>query len=208
MKAAVVKMLGQPPIYGDFEDPQPVAGETRIAVAAASLSPLARARASGAHYSADIALPFIAGVDGVGRRDDGQRVYFLLPRAPFGAMAEWTVVPQALTLPVPDEIGDQQAAAIANPGMSSWAALVERAHVRGGETVLINGATGASGQLAIGIARHFGASRIIATGRNRTILDDLEADSVIPLNQPEAELGAAFAVCFADGVDIVLDYLW
>jgi NADPH:quinone reductase-like Zn-dependent oxidoreductase len=150
-----------------------------------------RARASGAHYSASHSFPFVAGVDGVGRLDDGGRVYFLMPRAPYGAMAEKTVVPSAQCLPVPDDLDDVTAAAIANPAMSSCAALTERAHLKAGEIVLVNGATGAAGQLAVRIAKHLGAAKVIATGRNPEALRaaaDLGADMTIPLVEDEAAL--------------------
>ena len=166
MKAAIVQGPNQTPVYGDFAEPEPAAGENRIRVSAAALSPLARGRASGAHYSASHSFPFVAGVDGVGRLDDGKRVYFLMPRAPFGAMAEEAVVSSTQFLPLPYGLDDITAAAIANPAMSSCAALMERAKLKAGETVLVNGATGAAGQLAVQIARRLGAAKVIATGRN------------------------------------------
>jgi NADPH:quinone reductase-like Zn-dependent oxidoreductase len=166
--------------------PSPDRGQAKTAfgVSAAALSPLVRGRASGAHYSASHQFPFVAGVDGVGRLDDGRRVYFLMPRAPYGAMAEETVVPSTQFAPVPDGLDDVTAAAIANPAMSSWAALAERARLKTGETVLVNGATGAAGQLAVQIARRLGAARVIATGRNTEALRAaaaLGADMTIPL---------------------------
>ena len=167
MKAAIVQGPNQTPVYGDFAEPEPAAvSESRIRVSAAALSPLARGRASGAHYSASHSFPFVAGVDGVGRLDDGRRVYFLMPRAPYGAMAEEAVVPSTQFLPLPDGLDDITAAAIANPVMSSCAALTERAKLKAGETVLVNGATGAAGQLAVQIAKRLGAAKVIATGRN------------------------------------------
>ena len=211
MKAAIVLGPGQTPVYGDFAEPKPGPGENRIRVAAAALSPLARGRASGAHYSASHQFPFVAGVDGVGRLDDGGRVYFLMPRAPYGAMAEETVVPSAQCLPLPDELDDVTAAAIANPAMSSWAALTERARLKPGETVLINGATGAAGQLAAPIAKYLGAAKIIATGRNSEALREATAfgaDETIVLVEDEAALDKNFTAAFGDGVDVVLDYLW
>jgi len=209
MKAAVVRAAGQTPVYGDFAEPEPAAGEIRVAVAAAALSPLARSRASGGHYSvAGGGFPAVAGVDGVGRRDDGRRVYFLLPRPPFGAMAERTVVAAAHCAPIPDGLDDMTAAAIANPGMSSWAALKERAKLKAGETVLINGATGAAGHLAMQAARHFGAGKVIATGRNLEALARLDADATIALSDDWAALDDAFCRQFAAGIDVVVDYLW
>jgi len=211
MKAAVVMGAGQTPRYADFEDPTPAIGESRITVTAAAISQLARGRASGRHYSSSGQFPVVAGVDGVGRLDDGGRVYFGMPRAPHGSMAERAVAPSAYCLALPDELDDVTAAAIANPGMSSWAALEERARLRAGETVLINGATGAAGRLAVQIAKHLGAKKVIATGRNLEALKSvaaLGADVTIPLVDDEAELDERFSQEFARGVDVVLDYLW
>ena len=200
MKAAIVRAAGQTPVYGDFAEPSAAPGEVRIAVAAAALSPLARGRASGAHYSASGQYPAVVGVDGVGRLDDGRRVYFLLPRAPWGAMAAFAVAPPTQTAPVPDGLDDVSAAAIANPGMSSWAALKERARLRPGETVLVNGATGSAGRLAVQIAKHFGAKRVIATGRNPEALRSLAAlgaDATIALIDDAAALEEQFREEFA-----------
>ena len=211
MKAAVVVARGKAPIYGDFADPVPAEGERLISVIAAALSPVTRSRAAGAHYSSSADFPFVAGVDGVGRLDDGGRVYFLMPRAPYGAMAEKTVVPSAQCLPVPDDLDDVTAAAIANPGMSSWVALKERAKLKRGETVLVNGATGAAGRLAVQIAKHLGADRVVATGRNLAALKAvraLGADATVHLVEDNESLEDAFRSQFAAGIDIVLDYLW
>lgn len=208
MKAAIVEHAGQLPIYGDFAEPVAGPGEVVVEVAASALSQLARGRAAGSHYSATGAFPFVAGVDGTGRLEDGRRVYFLLPRAPFGAMADRTVVPDGQWITLPDTIDDVTAAVIANPGMSSWAALTERARLVSGETVLINGATGASGSLAVKIARHLGAGRVIATGRNESILRALGADAVVPMDGDDAAFEASLRAHFAEGIDIVLDYLW
>jgi NADPH2:quinone reductase len=95
--------------------------------------------------------------------------------------------------------------------MSSWAALTERARFKAGQTVLVNGATGASGKLAVQIARHMGARRVIAAGRNKTALEALKrlgADTTVELQPDEANLISAFVPIFDEGVDVVLDYLW
>ena len=211
MKAAIVRAPGQTPVYGEFPEPVASAGESRVTVSASAISPLAKGRASGTHYSATGQFPFVAGIDGVGRLDNGQRVYFILPRAPFGAMAERTIVPSRQCLPLPDALDDVTAAAIANPGMSSWAAFTERAKLKAGEAVLVNGATGTAGRLAVQIAKHLGASKVIATGRNLKALEEvaaLGADVTIPLGEDDAALDAAFNAQFAAGVDVVIDYLW
>jgi NADPH:quinone reductase-like Zn-dependent oxidoreductase len=210
MKAAIVQGAGKSPIYLDFAAPMPGPGERRIAVTAAALSPVVKSRASGAHYSSG-QFPFVVGIDGVGRLDDGTRVYFVLPRAPYGSMAEQTVVTAAQCLPLPDGLDDATAAAIANPGMSSWAAFKERAKLKAGETVLVNGATGTAGRLAVQIAKHLGARKVIATGRNAATLRSLAAlgaNVTIPLVADEDALEDKFKEQFAAGVDVVVDYLW
>jgi NADPH:quinone reductase-like Zn-dependent oxidoreductase len=211
MKAAIVRAAGPAPVYGDFAEPAPAPGESRIAVTASALSPLARARAAGTHYSVSGQYLAVVGVDGVGRLDDGRRVYFMLPRAPWGAMAAFAVAPATQTAPLPDGLDDVTAAAIANPGMSSWAAFKERARLKAGETVLINGATGSAGRLAVQIAKHFGAKRVIATGRNPEALRSLAAlgaDATIAFGDDEDSLEDRFRKAFAEGVDVVVDYLW
>jgi len=211
MKAAMVVTAGQAPVYGDFKDPVPGAGKSLIRVSAASISHVTKSRASGAHYSSDGELPFVPGVDGVGVGEDGRRVYFVLPERPYGAMAESCIVDERRQFVIPDSLSDESAAAMAIPGMSSWAALVERASLRAGETVLINGATGASGRLAIQIAKHLGAKKVIATGRNTGSFDELRllgADVTVPLVHDKDALAKVFEGEFQQGVDIVLDYLW
>jgi NADPH:quinone reductase-like Zn-dependent oxidoreductase len=211
MKAAIVSGAGKTPVYGDFAEPVPSSSENRITVAAAAISHLVKSRASGTHYSSSGQFPFVVGIDGVGWLDDGRRVYFLLPKAPHGSMAEQTVVPSAQWLLLPEGLDDVTAAAIANPGMSSWAAYKERAKLKAGETVLVNGATGTAGRLAVQIAKYLGAKKVIATGRNADVLRSvasLGADVTIPLLENEPALEDRFKEQFAEGVDVVIDYLW
>ena len=212
MKAAVVHGAGALPRYGEFSEPVSQQDEVVVAVKAASLSQLVRAQASGKHYSSGSGLPFVPGVDGVGRLADGTRVYFAFPRSPYGSMAQCSVVQRSMCIPLPDELDDVTAAAAANPGMSSWAALMERAKFQAGEAVLINGATGAAGRLAIQIAKYLGAGKVIATGRNRKSVEGLSAlgaDAVIALDQSPPQLTEEFHQQIrANGVNIILDYLW
>ncbi|GGG73764.1 quinone oxidoreductase family protein [Edaphobacter dinghuensis] len=212
MKAAVVNSFDRVPEYGEFDEPAAQAGEVLVKVSAAGLSQLVRGQAAGRHYSSSPVLPFIPGVDGVGRLADGRRVYFAFPRSPFGSMAELTVVQSSQYVALPEELDDVTAAAAANPGMSSWVALNERAKFVAGETVLINGATGVSGRLAIQIAKYLGARRVIATGRNEASvaeLPSLGADSVIALDQSPEQLTEVFRKEIKEsGVNVILDYLW
>ncbi|MBV8154498.1 MAG: zinc-binding alcohol dehydrogenase family protein [Candidatus Eremiobacteraeota bacterium] len=211
MKAAVVTAPGALPVYGDFEDPVSQKGKHVLRVTAAPLTPLARLRASGAHYTQHAQYPFVPGADGVGVTDEGRRLYFMFPEAPFGAMAERCIVDEASCIDLPQNLADDMAAALANPSMSSWAALRDRARLQAGETVLINGATGTAGRLAVRIAKHLGAGRVVATGRRVELFDELErlgADETIELTADADALRAAFAALYRQGVDVVLDYLW
>ncbi len=217
MKAAIVTAAGKTPTYGDFENPVAKEGEEIISVRAAALSNLTKARATGAHYSSSGIFPAVAGTDGVGRTQDGRRVYFAMPEAPFGSLAEFCPIHARRCVDIPDGLDDITAAAIANPGMSAWASLVERAHLVAGETVLVNGATGTAGGVAVQLAKYLGAAKVIATGRNAKELEAtklLGADVVIPFalgaEHPAgaSEYEEALKEAFSGGIDVVIDYLW
>ncbi len=212
MNAAVVHAFDAPPRYTFFAEPVPAEGEMVVSVTAAGLHPIVKGLASGTHYGSTGELPFIAGIDGVGRRQDGTRVYFGSARSPFGTFSERGLASVRMCLPVPGELDDVTAAGIANPAMSSWVALTVRAQFVTGESVLILGATGVAGQLAVQIAKCLGARRVIAAGRNPEALENLKtlgADSVISLDQKHDALVSSLRREWADdGVDVVLDYLW
>ena len=208
MNAAVVNTLGQPPRYDNFPDPTPAEGEVLVQVRAAGLHPIVKALAAGSHYASTGEVPMIPGIDGVGTLADGRRVYFGFARKPWGTMAELAVAPLSRCLPLPDSIDETQAAAIANPGMSAWLSIKERAGLKAGERILILGATGVAGQLAIQVARHLGASRIIAAGRNLDALANDKPDAVISLTQSEDAIRDAFTDEAKQGIDVVIDYLW
>jgi NADPH:quinone reductase-like Zn-dependent oxidoreductase len=217
MKAAVVMAAGVNPVYRDFDLPIVQEGEELISVKASALSNFSKSRAMGSHYSAGGGFPRIAGADGVGVTQEGRRVYFVMPEAPFGALAEFCPVDSRRCILLPHSLDDITAAAIANPGMSAWAALVERAHLVQGETVLVNGATGTAGRLAVQLARHLGAAKVIATGRNAEELEQVKqlgADLIIPFTlgtlSPSGtkDYEDALRQEFASGIDVVVDYLW
>jgi NADPH:quinone reductase-like Zn-dependent oxidoreductase len=211
MHAALVENFSAPPHYGETATPVPNQGEVLLKVRAAALSNLVRSQANGSHYSSLAKFPFTPGNDGVGVSPEGARVYFLSPRAPFGSMAEYTVVPQAMTIPLPPEIDDVVAAALGNPGLATWGSLLGRAKLQRGEAVLINGATGIAGKQAIQVAKYLGASKIIATGRNETSLAELTAlgaTGTVSLSQPQDQLLQNFRAVLQTGVQVVLDYLW
>jgi NADPH2:quinone reductase len=186
----------------------PGEGEVILQVRAAGLHPVVKALASGSHYSGKGEVPVVPGIDGVGILPDGRRVYITFPRKPWGSMCERTIAPLSKCLPLPEVLDDVQAAAIVNPGMSAWLSLKERAGLAPGETVLVLGATGVAGHLAIQAARHLGAGRVIGAGRNVESLAAEDVDCVIALSQPEDEVRDAFSAEAQKGIDVVIDYLW
>lgn len=212
MNAAVVEAFGRPPRYSNFTDPAPSENQLLVSVTAAALHPIVRALANGTHYGSTGKLPFVPGVDGVGRLPDGRRVYFGRISDLYGTFAERSVTESWLTLPLPDSVDDVSIAAMMNPGMSSWAALTARAKFVAGESVLILGATGVAGHLAVQVARRLGASRVIAAGRNPKALAQaatLGADATIPLEQdPDALIADFRRHIYESKIDVVLDYLW
>lgn len=214
MYAAVLHTLGTVPRYEEF--PEPVAEskeiEAIVHVHAAALKPIDKQLAGGSHYASRRKLPCVCGSDGVGHLDGGQRVFFGGPRPPHGAMAQRTVVPRMFTFPVPDILDDATAAALPNPGVSAWLSLSQRAKLVKGENVLILGATGVTGKLAVQIAKLLGADRVVAAGRNPqrlSALHALGADATISLALPSTDLIEAFArEAGESGFQVVIDYLW
>lgn len=213
MDAAVLHTLGKPPRCEQF--PEPVAGDNEVIVHvhAAALKPVDKQMASGSHYaSRREGTLIICGTDGVGHLSDGQRVFFGGCRPPYGAMAQRTVVPKAFTFPVPDGVNDDLAAALPNPGVSAWLALTFRAKLAAGENVLILGATGVTGKLAVRLAKLLGGARVVAAGRNQQVLNSmgrLGADSTIRLDMSAKDLQEAFVrEAGESGFQVVIDYVW
>jgi NADPH:quinone reductase-like Zn-dependent oxidoreductase len=174
---------------------------------AAGLHPIVKSRASGQHYSSSGKLPSIPGLDGVGMLS-GRLVYCYGSRDGYGTMAQRTISEPERCLPLPEGLDPILAAAIANPGMSAWASMKVRGQVAAGETVLIMGATGVAGQLAIQLARYLGVGKVIAAGRNLDALQGLNVDAVIGLSQPEEAISEALTAQVSGGIDVVVDYLW
>ncbi len=212
MDAAVLRAFGRPPRFEAFPEPTPSMDEEIVWVSAAALKPVDKQMASASHYASPRELPAVCGSDGVGRLRDGTRVFFGGPRRPYGAMAQCTVVPRAFCFPVPHGVEDDIAAALPNPGVSGWLSLTWRAKMTAGETVLILGATGVTGKLAVQMAKLLGAGRVIAAGRNEPALKsllELGADATIRLETSDEELTRAFAREAGDtGFDVIVDYLW
>lgn len=212
MKAAVLHEVGGVPRYEDFPDPVPGDAEVLIEVRAVAVENVDRAIAAGTHYASKNylgQLPMIPVFDGVGTLADGTLVGFGNPRPPYGALAEKTVVAGNAVVPIPEGIEPAVATVLgtAITGMS----ITTAAGFVAGETVLVQGATGVAGRLAVKVARLLGAGRIVATGRDETQLREVRAvgaDTVINTAVSDEELARAFTEAKGDGYDVVVDYLW
>jgi NADPH:quinone reductase-like Zn-dependent oxidoreductase len=209
MKAAVVSSFDSAPRYQDFGVPVPADDdEVLVDVLAAGLHPRVRSQASGSHYTSTDALPLVPGVDGVGRGPDGLLRYFILPDTTMGAMAEQTVIDVRRSIVLPEGTDPVTVAAAMNPAMSSWVALRQRVSFQAGQDVLVLGATGNAGQMAVQVAKRLGAGQIIAAGRDTgrlAALPALGATTTVPLGATDTADRLAKA---AADVDVVLDYLW
>lgn len=209
MYAAVVNSFDHPPQYQYYETPVPGKHQVLVDVLAAGLHQLVRSTAQGSHYSSPTQLPFIPGVDGVGRLADGKLVYFLTNGA-LGTFAEKTVIDPRGSIPVPETADPVKIAGGMNPAMASWLALNCRIHFQFGQKVLILGATGNSGKMAVQIAKHLGASDIICAGRDTRRLESLRELGATHIVSLAGDMeGAAQKLSeVASDVDVVLDYLW
>jgi NADPH:quinone reductase-like Zn-dependent oxidoreductase len=219
MHAAVVTTFGAAPRYQEFPVPVPADGEMLVHVLASGLHPRVRSQADGSHYTSTDELPLVPGIDGVGRGPDGLLRYFVLPDTTMGAMAEQTVIDVRRSLVLPDTIDPVAVAAAMNPAMSSWVALRQRVTFQSGQDVLVLGATGNAGQMAVQIAKLAGANHVIAAGRRpdllaalpalgataTVLLDGTPATPATPAT-PDGTAGRLGPA--AADVDVVLDYLW
>lgn len=212
MKAAVIYQKGDMPHYVDFPDPViQNDDELLISVKAAAIKHVDKSRASGKHYSTrdNISNAKVIGSDGVGLLADGTRVYAI---GGGGMIAEKAVVEKNRMVVLPDGIDNAVAAALPNAVMGSAMALRFKAAMMNGETVLINGATGFTGKIAVQIAKHYGAKKVIATGRSEDSLQSLlalGADEIISTQQDDGKFSAQIKqIHHNTPIDIIIDYLW
>jgi NADPH:quinone reductase-like Zn-dependent oxidoreductase len=214
MHAAVLHELGAAPVYEAFEEPVAVEGQVVVETAVAGVNPVDVRKASGLYVSGPPPLPSVVGSEGVGRiAGDGRRVYFGAPVAPFGAFAERVLVGAGDPIELPDAIDDGVAVALGISSLAAWLPLAWRAQLRPGETVLVLGATGVVGQLAVQAARLLGAGRVVAAGRDPEMLEHakrLGADATVDLGATPGgeDLTAAFRAAAGGDVDVVHDPLW
>jgi len=211
MNAAVVTSFAEPPHYRQFGVPRPrSADEELVDVLAVGLHPRVRTGAAGAHYTSTGTLPMIPGIDAVGQRPDGRRVYFVAADDVIGTMADKALAATRRSIVLPDEADAAKVAAAMNPAMSSWVALRRRVRLEPGQSVLVLGATGNAGAMAVQVAKLLGAGRVVGAGRDPGRLRALAsagADDVVQLTGDSEATGRALAAAAAES-DIVVDYLW
>jgi len=170
-----------------------------------------KTRASGKHYSSDAPKEKgrVIGGDGVCVLPDGKRVYAV---GVSGMMAEKAVIHKDRIVHLPWDLDDETAAAVANAVIGSAMGLKFKANMQGGEVVLINGATGFTGHVAVQIAKHYGARKVIVTGRNPQSLQNLlylGADEIVSVVQEDEAFKVQLTKIHAETpIDIIIDYLW
>lgn len=212
MKAAVIYQKGELPQYIDFAEPiAQNENEVLVTVKAVAIKHLDKSKASGKHYSSEVAREGgrVIGGDGVCLLEDGTRVYGM---GVSGMLAEKATIEKDRMVKLPQGVSDVDAAALANAIIGSAMGLRFKADIRQGDVVLINGATGFTGRVAIQIAKHYGAAKVIATGRNEQSLQYLTAlgaDEIISINQSDEKFMAQIKHTHSSQpIDVIIDYLW
>ncbi|MBI5340615.1 MAG: zinc-binding dehydrogenase [Mycolicibacterium rufum] len=204
MRAAVLETIGQPPRVTDFADPT---GDDVVSVTLAGCNPVDLALASGEMGRPEV--PKVVGKEGIGVTADGARVYFDSPPAPFGSWAERTRIDPEKAYPVPDAVDDDTAVALGIAGLAAWLPLTRHADVSAGQSVLVLGATGVVGAIAIQAAQILGAGYIVGAGRDPEALEkirDLGADATVQLGGDDDV--AALQAEADGGFDVVLDLVY
>src|SRR3954468_21020104 len=212
MRAAILRWYGAPPDVGDFDEPQATDGQEVVEIVAGGLNPVDIRMASGHFYGGTPPLPSVAGREGIGRRADGSLVYFDQPVSPCGSFAERAPIVSESAIPLGADIDPALAVACGIAGLAAWLALEWRAQLREGETVLVLGASGVVGAVAVQAARLLGAGRVVAAARSPEGLDRarvLGADAVVSLEAASEDLPDVLREASGgDGYDVVVDPVW
>jgi NADPH:quinone reductase-like Zn-dependent oxidoreductase len=212
MRAAVLHELGGTPAAEEFGDPSGDEDGEIVDVTIAGLNPVDVTIAAGNMPRVKPEVPYVVGLEGIGTlAGSGRRAYFSGTVAPFGSFAERTVAVADTLIDVPDGVGDAQAVAFGIAGMAGWIALEWRAGLRQGESVLVLGASGVVGQIAIQAARLLGAGRVIAAARDEDSLGrlaQLGADDTVAIPEDPADFTQALLEVSGGGVDLIVDPVW
>jgi len=205
MRAAILREYGKPPELGEFDEPEARGNDQDVVeVLAGGLNPVDIRMASGKFYGGSSPLPSVAGREGVGRTSGGDVVYFDAPVAPWGSFAERAAIYRASELPLPEGLDPGLAVSLGIAGLAAWLALDWRAQLEDGETVLVLGASGVVGHIALQAARLLGAGRVVAAARNT---EGIDADAVVDLGGDDL-VSALRDASGGDGYDVVIDPVW
>jgi NADPH:quinone reductase-like Zn-dependent oxidoreductase len=212
MKAAVMYQKGELPQYVDFPEPTiENHDEVVVTVKAVAIKHFDRRQASGKHYSSDTSRENgkVIGGDGVCLLEDGSRVYAI---GVSGMLAEKATIDKDRMVKLPAGLDDATAAALPNAIIGAAVGLRFKADIQPGDVVLVNGATGFTGRVAVQIAKHYGAKKVIVTGRNQQSLKDLltlGADELVSVVQDDEQFMAQLKAIHAQTpIDVIIDYLW
>lgn len=215
MKAVLIDELGGEPSVSEVDEPPVREGEVLVELAAAALNPADLVIADGRHFAGHPPLPYVPCLEGVGGvvvgPQSGMFVYATgggMGVTRDGAAAERFTAPEGTLIELPGGADPVTAAALGTAGLAGWLPLEWRAQVKPGETVLVLGATGTAGRVALQAARALGAAKVVAAGRNSERLQALEdlADAVVPLGKPD--VSERLAQACAPGADVIYDALW
>jgi NADPH:quinone reductase-like Zn-dependent oxidoreductase len=210
MRAAILRAHGGVPEVAEFDDPEPVDGAEVVEVVASAMNPVDVRIASGEFALERYEPPYVAGKEGIGRRADGSLVYFDRTYKPHGAFAERTLVAPGAGYPVPDDLDPALAVCLGVSGLAAWMGLEWRGRLAYGETVLVLGASGVVGQIAVQAAKLLGAGRVVAAARDGDALKRLRtlgADAIVLIGQSDLA-DALRDAAGRDGYHLVLDPLW
>jgi NADPH:quinone reductase-like Zn-dependent oxidoreductase len=210
MRAAVLHEVGATPVLEDFREPELRDGLEVVEVIAAGLNPVDVTIAAGRMPARQPDPPAVCGLEGIARLPGGGRAYFGTATAPFGAFAPQALVDPDGLFPLPAGLDEATAICLGISGLAAWLPLAWRAQLREGETVLVLGATGTGGLIAVQAAKLLGAGRVVAAGRNPALLDrarELGADETVRLDG-DGDLVERIRTAAGGPVDVTVDYLW
>lgn len=209
MRAAQISELGRAPEPAELAGPS---GASAVEMVVVSLNPLDLAIGAGRFYGGHPPLPYVPGCEGVGRAD-GRLVYVFgggLGLQRDGALAERVDVPEGASFELPDDVDPALASACGIAGIAGWTPVMHVAGVGPDDRVLVLGATGTVGLIALQAAKLRSAARVVAAGRSAEKLErckELGADETVTIG--DGDLAEAITAAFdGDGPTVVIDPLW
>lgn len=210
MRAALITELSSPPSIGERPTPIPADGSTLLTVAVAALNPIDVAIGAGRFHAGHPPLPYVPAIEAVGRTADGRFVYAQgagLGISADGFAAEQVAVPESALIEIPGDADPAIAAALGTAGLAGWLSVTARANVTADDIVVVLGASGTVGNIAVQASRLRGARRIVAVGRSAERLAQVEraADATVLIGD---DLAARVLEAAGGAPTVVIDMLW